>query len=97
MTIPSYSPSLNGILSIASIASIGNGWSHLIAPDGSGQFVSVNPDGLVSYSTQDDPYSQCIVSPDGQKASFMPLRDGGPMPGASWLNYGLILVPTSGL
>lgn len=97
MSIPAFQPALNGILNHGGIEGVGGGWSTLIAPDGSGSIIRIDPSGVVSYISADhvDPYSQFIVS--GMVASIMPLRAGGPLPNAKWWNYGLIQVPTSGL
>ncbi len=101
MTVPSFTKDLDGILAIGGVIPNLNGttWAALIAPDGSGHVISINPNGDVEYVPPGDynPYNSFIVSPDGQKASVMPLRSGGPLPGARWWHYGLIVVPTTGL
>ena len=98
MIVPSFTKDLDGILAIASI-SVGSPFSTLVAPDGSANVISVDPNGVVTYV---DPaaggtYIQALVSPDGKVASFMPLRSGGPMPHARWWHFALIIVPTDGL
>lgn len=100
MTIPTFTPALDGILAIANIVTLNAQWSQLLAPDGSGRVLSVDVDGGITYVAPDDPNNasrECVISADGQKASFMPKRSGGPLPGARWWHYGLIIVPTGGL
>lgn len=98
MTIPSYSPSFDGLLNHGGTSTPSGPWAtHLLAPDGSGNWVSVDPDGTVSYvpAGTDTPYTQFQVA--GNVASVMPARNGGPLPGARWWNFAAIQVPTSGL
>lgn len=97
--IPALAVDLDGVLNIAGTTIPNGDWSHLIAPDGSGNWVAINPSGVASVvpAGHDDPYSQFVVSSDGHLASVMPLRSGGPLPSARWWNYAIVVVPTSGL
>ena len=99
MTVPSFTKDLDGILTIAGTTDVGSGSSALSAPDGSGAIIGVDPTGVVTYAdpSKNDPYHQYIVSADGKVASIMPLRGGGPLPGARWWHFALIIVPTTGL
>lgn len=97
--LPCYQPTFDGVLNHGGIIDIGGGWSQLIAPDGSGNVITITPAGVVSYSSPSNntPYTQFIIQPSGAVACIMPDRSGGPQKNARWWNYVIALVPTSGL
>lgn len=99
MSIPSYSPALDGIMSVGIAPQSGAVWVPVVGADPDGNIVRVDPQGNVSTvpASSTGPYVQFCISADGQKASCMPARaDGQPQAGARWFHYGLIVVPTSG-
>lgn len=100
MNVPSLSPALDGILAVAAVVRADGPWSFLVAPDGTGRHIDIDPAGVAHFVNENDPdhsgtYTRFVVT--GNIASCMPLRAGGPLPGARWMHYALVIVPVEGL